>query len=198
MKKVGIIGGSGYTGGELIRLVLHHPALELDFVYSTTRPGTPLHDTHSDLLNAGAPDFTGSINPEVDVVFLCVGHGKSVGFLEKNQFSEKTIIIDLSNDFRLKKDSQFQGYDFVYGLPENQRSSIEKANAVANPGCFATAIQLALLPLAKAGLIQEAVHLLSTKSNLLPNYAMLRSSSQPDTTMMNSKVTNDMKCRPKK
>ena len=75
MKKVGIIGGSGYTGGELIRLVLHHPALELDFVYSTTRPGTPLHDTHSDLLNAGAPDFTGNINPEVDVVFLCLRVG---------------------------------------------------------------------------------------------------------------------------
>ena len=96
MKKVGIIGGSGYTGGELIRLVLHHPALELDFVYSTTRPGTALHDTHADLLGAEAPNFTGEINPGVDVVFLCVGHGKSVGFLEKNQFSEKTAIIDLS------------------------------------------------------------------------------------------------------
>ncbi|MGB2164526.1 MAG: N-acetyl-gamma-glutamyl-phosphate reductase, partial [Flavobacteriaceae bacterium] len=162
MKKVGIIGGSGYTGGELIRLVLHHPALELDFVYSTTRPGTPIHDTHSDLLGSKAQDFTATINPDVDVVFLCVGHGKSVGFLEKNQFSKNTVIIDLSNDFRLKKDTQFQDYDFVYGLPENQREKIEKANAIANPGCFATAIQLALLPLAKAGIIQEAVHVNAT------------------------------------
>lgn len=162
MKKVGILGGSGYTGGELIRLVLHHPALELDFVYSTTRPGTPIHDTHPDLLGSGAPDFTATINPNIDVVFLCVGHGKSVEFLEKNQFSKKTIIIDLSNDFRLKKNNQFQDYNFVYGLPENQREIIEKANAIANPGCFATAIQLALLPLAKAGLIQEAVHINAT------------------------------------
>jgi N-acetyl-gamma-glutamyl-phosphate reductase len=89
MKKVGILGGSGYTGGELIRLVLHHPALELDFVYSTTRPGTPIHYTHPDLLGSGAPDFTATINPNIDVVFLCVGHGKSVEFLEKNQFSKK-------------------------------------------------------------------------------------------------------------
>ena len=144
MKKVGIIGGSGYTGGELIRLVLHHPALELDFVYSTTRRGTPMHDTHADLLGRGAPDFTATINPDVDVVFLCLGHGKSVGFLEKNQFSKNTVIIDLSNDFRLKENTQFQNYNFVYGLPENQREKIEKANAIANPGCFATAIQLAL------------------------------------------------------
>ena len=162
MKKVGIIGGSGYTGGELIRLVLHHPALELDFVYSTTRPGTPLHDTHLDLLGSGAPDFTASINPDVDAVFLCLGHGKSAEFLEKNQFSKKTIIIDLSNDFRLKKDAQFQDYDFVYGLPENQREKIEKANAIANPGCFATATQLALLPLAKEGMINSAVHVNAT------------------------------------
>ena len=162
MKKVGIIGGSGYTGGELIRLVLHHPKLELDFVYRTTRPGTPIHDTHRDLLGSQAPDFTATINPNVDVVFLCLGHGKSVGFLEKNKFSENTVVIDLSNDFRLKKDMKFQNYDFVYGLPENQRTKIEKANAIANPGCFATAIQLALLPLAKTGAIQEAIHINAT------------------------------------
>ncbi len=162
MKKVGIIGGSGYTGGELIRLVLHHPTLELDFVHSNTRPGTPMHDTHRDLLGSQAPDFTATINPNVDVVFLCLGHCKSVGFLEKNQFSENTVIIDLSNDFRLKKDTQFQNYDFVYGLPENQREKIKNANAIANPGCFATAIQLALLPLARAGVIQEAIHINAT------------------------------------
>ena len=162
MKKVGIIGGSGYTGGELIRLVLHHPALALDFVYSTTRPGTPLHHTHADLLGAGAPNFTSDINPEVDVVFLCVGHGKSVTFLDQNKFSEKTILIDLSNDFRLSADAQYQKYNFVYGLPENQKEEIENANAIANPGCFATAIQLALLPLAKNGKITAPIHVNAT------------------------------------
>ena len=162
MKKVGIIGGSGYTGGELIRLVLHHPALELDFIYSTTRPGTPLHDTHVDLLGTEIPDFTDQINPAVDVVFLCVGHGKSGGFLKENKFSEATIIIDLSNDFRLKNDASFQGYNFVYGLPELQRETIEKATAIANPGCFATAIQLALLPLARKGMITNPVHINAT------------------------------------
>ena len=162
MKKVGIIGGSGYTGGELIRLVLHHPALALDFVYSTTRPGTPLHHTHADLLGAGAPNFTSDINPEVDVVFLCVGHGKSIAFLDQNQFSEKTILIDLSNDFRLSADAQYQKNNFVYGLPENQKEEIENANAIANPGCFATAIQLALLPLAKNGKITAPIHVNAT------------------------------------
>jgi len=162
MKKVGIIGGSGYTGGELIRLVLNHPALELDFIYSTTRPGTPLHDTHVDLLGTEISNFTDQINPAVDVVFLCVGHGKSAGFLKENKFSESTIIIDLSNDFRLKNDAFFQGYNFVYGLPELQRETIEKATAVANPGCFATAIQLALLPLARKGMITNPVHINAT------------------------------------
>lgn len=162
MKKVGIIGGSGYTGGELIRLVLHHPALELDFIYSTTRPGTPLHDTHVDLLGTETPNFTDKINLAVDVVFLCVGHGKSGGFLKENKFSEATIIIDLSNDFRLKNDASFQGYNFVYGLPELQRETIEKATAIANPGCFATAIQLALLPLARKGMITNPVHINAT------------------------------------
>ena len=162
MKKVGIIGGSGYTGGELIRLVLHHPALELDFIYSTTRPGTPLHDTHVDLLGTEISNFTDQINPAVDVVFLCVGHGKSAGFLKENKFSEATIIIDLSNDFRLKNDASFQGYNFIYGLPELQRETIEKATAIANPGCFATAIQLALLPLARKGMITNPVHINAT------------------------------------
>ena len=162
MKKVGIIGGSGYTGGELIRLVVNHPALVLDFVYSTSRPGTPLYDTHLDLLGRSELSFTDNINSEVDIVFLCVGHGKSVGFLEEHKFSSQTIIIDLSNDFRLKKDAQFQDYDFVYGLPEYQKNKIQGAKAIANPGCFATAIQLALLPLSKEGLIKEAIHINAT------------------------------------
>ena len=162
MKKVGIIGGSGYTGGELIRLVVNHPALVLDFVYSTSRPGTPIYDTHVDLLGRSELGFTDNINSEVDIVFLCLGHGKSVGFLKEHKFSSQTIIIDLSNDFRLKKDGQFQDFDFVYGLPEYQKNKIQGAKAIANPGCFATAIQLALLPLAKEGLIKEAIHVNAT------------------------------------
>ena len=157
MKKVGIIGGSGYTGGELIRLVFNHPALVLDFVYSTSRPGTPLYDTHLDLLGRSQINFTDKINLEVDIVFLCIGHGKSIKFLEKNQFSRETIIIDLSNDFRLEKDAQFQDYNFVYGLPEYQKNKIEGARAIATLGVLLLQL-LALLPLVEDGLIKEAVH----------------------------------------
>ena len=162
MKTVGIIGGSGYTGGELIRLVINHPALALDFVYSTTRPGTPISDTHHDLLGQLDLNFTDKINAEVDVLFLCLGHGNSAAFLAENSFTASTLIIDLSNDFRLEKDAQFGGRNFVYGLPEINKAKIEKANAIANPGCFATAIQLALLPLAKAKLLQHTVHINAT------------------------------------
>ena len=162
MKTVGIIGGSGYTGGELIRLVINHPALSLDFVYSTTRPGTPISDTHLDLLGQLDVQFTDTINAEVDVLFLCLGHGNSAAFLAENSFAASTLIIDLSNDFRLEKDAQFGGRNFVYGLPEINKAEIEKANAIANPGCFATAIQLALLPLAKAKLLQNSVHVNAT------------------------------------
>lgn len=162
MKSVGIIGGSGFTGGELIRLVLNHPALALEFVFSTTRPDTPVSDTHHDLLGQTDLAFTAEINPHVEVLFLCLGHGNSADFLSENSFSKETLIIDLSNDFRLEKDRDFQGKTFVYGLPEINRSAIENATAIANPGCFATAIQLALLPLAKAGEIKNTVHVNAT------------------------------------
>lgn len=162
MKSVGIIGGSGYTGGELIRLVIHHPALKLDFVYSTTRAGKAVTTAHPDLLGSLNLNFTDTVNPEIDLLYLCLGHGNSRAFLENYSFSEKTIIIDLGNDFRLHKDREFGGKQFVYGLPELQREEIEKATAIANPGCFATAIQLALLPLAKNNLIKDAVHVNAT------------------------------------
>lgn len=162
MKKVGIIGGSGYTGGELIRLITHHPVLELDFVYSTTRAGQPITETHLDLLGEVELNFTNVIQSEVDVVYLCLGHGKSRAFLEQNPFSKHTLIVDLGNDFRLQNDAQFQGRNFLYGLPEFQRSAIEKSNAIANPGCFATAIQLALLPLATANKINADIHINAT------------------------------------
>lgn len=156
--KAGIIGGSGYTGGELIRLLLNHPQAEIDFVYSTTRAGKPITSAHQDLLGLTDLVFSGEINPNVDVVFLCLGHGNSTSFLNENTFSVSTKIIDLSNDFRLQADSNFNGQRFIYGLPELNKSAIQSAVAIANPGCFATTIQLALLPLAKAGLLKNDVH----------------------------------------
>ena len=158
MIKAGIIGGSGYTGGELIRLLLNHPEVEIDFVFSTTRAGKKVTTVHADLLGISEMKFSGSVNTKVDVVFLCLGHGNSSKFLNENNFSESTKIVDLSNDFRLQKDAIFQGKEFVYGLPELNRSKIQKANYIANPGCFATTIQLALLPMAKAGSLSQAVH----------------------------------------
>lgn len=162
MIKVGIIGGSGYTAGELIRILMFHPNAQLDFVYSTTNAGKPLSVAHHDLLGDIEMNFTDTINPDVDVLFLCLGHGKSISFLENNKFSDSTKIIDLGNDFRLTKDKDFNGKSFVYGLPELNKSDIKNANYIANPGCFATAIQLALLPLAADGLLTEDVHINAT------------------------------------
>ncbi len=159
MIKAGIIGGSGYTGGELIRLLLNHSEVEIDFVYSTTRAGKAMTSVHADLLGQTNLAFTGSINKNVDIVFLCLGHGNSSKFISENTFSEQTKIIDLSNDFRLKADSNFEGKSFIYGLPELSKAEIKKAKYIANPGCFATAIQLALLPLAYADLLANEVHI---------------------------------------
>lgn len=159
MIKAGIIGGSGYTGGELIRILLNHPKVNIDFIYSTTRSGKKASTAHPDLLGVTEIKFTGEVNLRVDVVFLCLGHGNSTAFLNEHQFSDNTKIIDLSNDFRLKADSQFNGKDFIYGLPELNRDAIKKATYIANPGCFATAIQLALLPLAKDGALDNPVHI---------------------------------------
>ncbi len=158
MIKAGIIGGSGYTGGELIRILLNHPSVEINFVYSTTRAGKMVDTAHPDLLGVTTLEFTGTVNPDVDLVFLCLGHGNSSKFLNENAFSDATKIIDLSNDFRLINDASFQGKEFVYGLPELNKSKIQKSQFIANPGCFASAIQLALLPLAKEGLLGNAVH----------------------------------------
>ncbi len=162
MIKVGIVGGAGYTAGELIRLIVNHSKVELDFVYSTSNAGNYIYQVHQDLLGALDLKFTNEVNKNVDVLFLCLGHGNSKKFLENNLFSNNTKIIDLSNDFRLKNDAVFKGKEFIYGLPEAQKSEIEKANNIANPGCFATAIQLALLPLANAGLINSEIHINAT------------------------------------
>ncbi|MCK0132353.1 N-acetyl-gamma-glutamyl-phosphate reductase [Flavobacteriaceae bacterium F08102] len=159
MKQIGIVGGSGYTGGELIRILLNHPAVEIDFVYSTTKAGKPISHAHPDLLGMTDLVFSDEIHADVDVLFLCLGHGNSTQFLLKYDFDPNTIIIDLSNDFRLKKDANFEGMEFIYGLPELNKVAIEKAQYIANPGCFATAIELALLPLAKAGQLNQEVHI---------------------------------------
>ena len=154
MVKAGIIGGAGYTAGELIRILVNHPEVELDFIYSTSSAGKPVHAIHQDLVGDTNILFSNEINAEVDVVFLCLGHGNSKQFLSENKFSDSTKIIDLSTDFR----SIDASHDFVYGLPELNRKQIETASNIANPGCFATAINLALLPLAYAGLLKEDVH----------------------------------------
>lgn len=154
MIKAGIIGGAGYTAGELIRILINHPEVELDFVYSTSQPGKPVAGVHQDLLGEIDLQFIGEINKNADVVFLCLGHGNSIKFLAENQFSEKTKIVDLSTDYRMNGE-----HAFVYGLPEFNKEKIKKADFIANPGCFATAISLAILPLAKAGLLQNEVHI---------------------------------------
>ncbi|GAO29076.1 N-acetyl-gamma-glutamyl-phosphate reductase [Geofilum rubicundum] len=155
MIKVGIAGGAGYTAGELIRILLGHPQAELVWILSGSHAHEPVHKVHRDLLGdtdlvfVEKPDFSA-----VDVVFFCMGHGKSAAFLEGHSIPDRVKIIDLSHDYRLKA----EGNDFVYGLPEMSREAIQEATHVANPGCFATAIQLALLPLADAGLLTE-VHI---------------------------------------
>ena len=162
MLKAGIIGGAGYTAGELIRLLMHHPAVKIDFVFSTSNAGNKIYAVHQDLVGQTEQSFSDTINSKVDVVFLCLGHGNSSSFLKNNSFSDNTKIIDLSNDFRLSSDSVFEGKEFIYGLPELNKDVIEKASNIANPGCFATAIQLAILPLAKNDLLKSDIHINAT------------------------------------
>jgi N-acetyl-gamma-glutamyl-phosphate reductase len=162
MINIGIVGGSGYTAGELIRIIMHHPNAKINFVYSTTNAGKPLSAAHHDLLGDIEFNFTDTINSNVNVVFLCLGHGKSKLFLAQNKFAEHTKIIDLGNDFRLNSDAHFENKTFVYGLPELNKTQIKKAQYIANPGCFATAIQLALLPLANSKLLTNSVHINAT------------------------------------
>ena len=158
MIQAGIIGGAGYTAGELIRLLLVHSKVEINFVFSTSSAGKKLSAIHQDLVGSTDQVFTDTIHTDVDILFLCLGHGNSKAFLEKTTFSSATKIIDLSNDFRLTQDAVFQGKHFVYGLPELNKTAIQSAQYIANPGCFATAIQLAILPLAANGLVEDAIH----------------------------------------
>ncbi len=153
--KVGIIGGAGYTGGELIRLLINHPSADIIYIHSKSNAGKEIHSVHQDLVGETGLQFSQEMNDEVDVLFLCVGHGDSVKFLEENEVPKNIKIISLSQDFRLQKNSVFKGRTFVYGLPEINSKPIKKAENVANPGCFATAIELGLLPLAKMKLLED-------------------------------------------
>jgi N-acetyl-gamma-glutamyl-phosphate reductase len=150
--KIGIIGGAGYTAGELLRILIHHPNAEIVYVNSKSQAGKPVYSTHNDLFGDTELIFTNEIHDQIDVVFLCAGHGESKKILEENPSLLSVKIIDLSTDFRDESNG------FVYGLAEWQREKIKSAQFIANPGCFATSIELGLLPLANAGLIKDEVH----------------------------------------
>jgi len=167
--KAGIIGGAGYTGGEMLRILINHPNVEIVFVNSTSNAGNLISDVHTDLIGDTDLKFTGDLPQEIDVLFLCVGHGDAKKFLAANPINDNIKIIDLSQDFRLNAHSKLQapgnmqeGRTFVYGLPELNREAIKSASNIANPGCFATCIQLGLLPLASKGLLKNEVHINAT------------------------------------
>jgi N-acetyl-gamma-glutamyl-phosphate reductase len=153
--KAGIIGGAGYTGGELIRILIHHPYTTVSFIHSRSNAGKPVTSVHQDLLGDTDLQFSGELSDDIDVLFLCVGHGEANKFLIEHKINDKIKVIDLSQDFRLTQNAKHDTRKFVYGLPELNKKQIRSAQNIANPGCFATAIQLGLLPLAKEGLLGE-------------------------------------------
>ena len=157
MKKinVGIAGGAGYTGGELLRILIHHPGVHISFVHSSSNAGKPVFAVHTDLVGDTDLVFTNTFLDNIDVLFLCVGHNEAKKLLAEQTIAASVSIIDLSQDFRLAANATIGDRTFVYGLPELNREKITTAKNIANPGCFATAIQLALLPLAKSGLLQD-------------------------------------------
>lgn len=160
--RAGIVGGAGYTGGEMLRILINHPSVDIIFVHSNSNAGNFVSDVHTDLLGDTDLKFSDTLSQEIDVLFLCVGHGDAKKFLEANAVDEHIKIIDLSQDFRLAHSATIANRTFVYGLPELNRESIRSAKNIANPGCFATCLQLALLPLAQAGLLDKEVHISAT------------------------------------
>ncbi|TDS14082.1 N-acetyl-gamma-glutamyl-phosphate reductase [Sphingobacterium paludis] len=160
--RVGIVGSAGYTGGELLRVLIYHPNAEIVFANSASNAGNKLYDVHNDLLGDTELAFSSDFHSDIDVLFLCVGHGDARKFLEANAVAKHVKIIDLSQDYRLRANTSYQDADFVYGLPELNKEAIKHAQYIANPGCFATNIQLALLPLASKGLLPDAVHINAT------------------------------------
>jgi N-acetyl-gamma-glutamyl-phosphate reductase len=173
--KAGIVGGAGYTGGEMLRILINHPNVEIAFVNSSSNAGNYVYDVHTDLFGDTDLQFTDQLSTDIDVLFLCVGHGDAKKFLEANAIPDTVKIIDLSQDFRLKAKAEsvkseanatfnlgLQTKDFVYGLPELNREAIKSAQNIANPGCFATCLQLGLLPLAAKQLLTGEVHVTAT------------------------------------
>jgi N-acetyl-gamma-glutamyl-phosphate reductase len=160
--KAGIIGGAGYTGGEMLRILVNHPNVDIAFVHSNSNGGNFLYEVHTDLFGDTEQKFTDVLSTDVDVLFLCVGHGDARKFLEANAIPDSVKIIDLSQDFRLSQNSKLKSKNFVYGLPELNRDAIKSAQNIANPGCFATCLQLGVLPLAAKGLLNSEVHISAT------------------------------------
>ncbi len=158
--KVGILGAAGYTGGELIRVLLNHPEAEIVFANSESNAGNIVSDVHEGLIGDTNLKFTDEMPfYKVDVVFFCFGHGKSEAFLKEHKIPENVKIIDLAQDFRVKSEElRVKNYNFIYGLPETHKSMIKGCQHLANPGCFATCIQLAMLPALKAGIISGDIH----------------------------------------
>lgn len=152
---VGIIGGAGYTAGELIRLLINHPNVAIRFVHSKSNAGKALHSIHNDLLGETSLVFAEQFHFDIEVLFLCVGYGEANLFLSQNKIPSVVKIIDLSHDFRLIPTKKQFGRTFIYGLPELNKDQIKTAESIANPGCFATCIQLGLLPLAKEDLLSS-------------------------------------------
>lgn len=153
--KAGIIGGAGYTGGELIRILLNHPKVSISFVQSKSNAGNPLSKVHEDMVGDTDIVFSANHHFDIDVLFFCAGHGEAKKFVAENDIPAHVKLIDIGNDFRLEEDATAGSRTFVYGLPELNRDAIKKADSIANPGCFATAIQLGLLPLAAEGLLEN-------------------------------------------
>jgi N-acetyl-gamma-glutamyl-phosphate reductase len=164
MKKIkaGIIGGAGYTGGELLRLLLLHPDVEVAFVQSASNAGNALHDVHTDLLGETNLYFSPTHSNDIDVLFLCGGHDAARKFISENNLPESIVVIDLSQDFRHGASNKINGRTFIYGLPELNREKIKKSKSIANPGCFATSIELALLPLAASNKLNGDVYINAT------------------------------------
>lgn len=162
MIRVGIVGSAGYTGGELLRVLIYHPHVEIVFANSASNAGKKIYEVHNDLFGDTELAFSSDFHSEIDVLFLCVGHGDARKFLAANPVDSGVKIIDLSQDYRLKENTAYQGQHFVYGLPELNKQAIRSGQYIANPGCFATNIQLALLPLAAKGLLPQQIHVNAT------------------------------------
>jgi N-acetyl-gamma-glutamyl-phosphate reductase len=160
--RAGIVGGAGYTGGEMLRILINHPDVDITFVHSNSNAGNHVYDVHTDLFGDTDLRFAAELSFNIDVLFLCVGHGDAKKFLEANDIPDHIRIVDLSQDFRLSQNLKFRSKDFIYGLPELNREAIKTANNIANPGCFATCLQLGLLPLASKGLLTSEVHITAT------------------------------------